>query len=167
MKYETELSHLRSLQMDENKIIYCSVAMEKVITMAKKIADVNTTVLITGESGTGKELITKLIHKEGKGIHRPFIKINCASVPEQLLESELFGYENGAFTGARKEGKPGLFEIAHNGTLLLDEVGDLPLALQAKLLRAIQDKEIMRVGGTKPIAVNVRIIATTTRILLK
>ncbi len=167
LKYATELSHLRSLQMEENKIIYCSAAMEKVITIAKKIAEVNTTVLITGESGTGKELITKLIHKAGKGIDKPFIKINCAAVPEQLLESELFGYESGAFTGAKKEGKPGLFELAHNGTLLLDEVGDLPLALQAKLLRAIQDKEIMRVGGTKPIAVNVRIIAASHQDIAK
>jgi len=128
-----------------------------------KIADVDSTVLINGESGTGKELIAKLIHKHGKGTSKPFIKINCAAIPEQLLESELFGYEGGAFTGARKEGKPGLFELAHNGTLFLDEVGDLPFLLQVKLLRAIQEKEVRRVGSTRTITINVRIIAATHR----
>jgi transcriptional regulator with PAS, ATPase and Fis domain len=103
--------------------------------------------LITGESGTGKELVAKLVHKQGKGDSLPFISINCAAIPEQLLESELFGYEGGAFTGAKKEGKPGLFELAHNGTLFLDEVAELPLSLQVKLLRAILDKAIIRLGA--------------------
>jgi len=161
LKYKTELSHLRSMQMEENEIIFRSRSMAQVVATATKVAEVDSTVLITGDSGTGKELIAKLIHKRGKGISKPFIKINCAALPEQLLESELFGYEAGAFTGAKKEGKPGLFELAHNGTLFLDEVGDMPLVLQVKLLRAIQEREIMRVGGTRPIKVNVRIITAT------
>jgi PAS domain S-box-containing protein len=167
LKYKTELSHLRSMQMQGHEIIFRSRAMAQVVELAIKVADVNSTILITGESGTGKELIAKLIHKKGIGVAKPLIKINCAAIPEQLLESELFGYEGGAFTGAKKEGKPGLFELAHNGTLFLDEIGDIPLVLQAKLLRAIQEKEIVRVGGTKPITFNVRIIAATHRDLVQ
>lgn len=163
LKYKTELSHLRAQHLEHKETISRSPEMERVIELAMKIADVDSTVLINGESGTGKELIAKLIHKQGKGTSKPFIKINCAAIPEQLLESELFGYEGGAFTGARKEGKPGLFELSHNGTLFLDEVGDLPLLLQVKLLRAIQEKEVMRVGGTKAITINTRIIAATHR----
>jgi len=154
---------LRSMQMEENEIVFRSRIMDQAIATATKVAEVNSTVLITGDSGTGKELVAKLIHKRGKGIDKPFIKINCAALPEQLLESELFGYEGGAFTGAKREGKPGLFELAHNGTLFLDEVGDMPLVLQVKLLRAIQEKEIMRVGGSKTVKVNVRLIAATHR----
>ena len=163
LKYKTELSYLRAQHIEDKETISRSHEMERVIELAMKIADVDSTVLINGESGTGKELIAKLIHKQGKGTSKPFIKINCAAIPEQLLESELFGYEGGAFTGARKEGKPGLFELSHNGTLFLDEVGDLPLLLQVKLLRAIQEKEIIRVGGTKEITINARIIAATHR----
>lgn len=163
LKYQTELSLLRKMQIQDKEVISRSTNMLKVIELAVKVADVDSTVFINGESGTGKEMIAKLIHKTGRGSTKPFIKINCAAIPESLLESELFGYESGAFTGAKKEGKPGLFELAHNGTLFLDEVGDLPLLLQVKLLRAIQEKEIMRVGGTKPIAINVRIIAATHR----
>jgi PAS domain S-box-containing protein/TyrR family helix-turn-helix protein len=163
LKYKTELSHLRAQHIEDKETISRSPEMERVIELAMKIADVDSTVLISGESGTGKELIAKLIHKQGKGTSKPFIKINCAAIPEQLLESELFGYEGGAFTGARKEGKPGLFELSHNGTLFLDEVGDLPLLLQVKLLRAIQEKEVIRVGGTKAFTINARIIAATHR----
>lgn len=163
LKYKTELSHLRSMQIHEENLVFRSPAMARAVELARKIADVDSTILITGESGAGKEVIAKLIHKQGKGVAKPFIKINCAAIPDQLLESELFGYEGGAFTGAKKEGKPGLFELAHNGTLFLDEVGDLPPLLQAKLLRAIQEKEVVRVGGTKPITVNARIIAATHR----
>jgi PAS domain S-box-containing protein len=167
LKYKTELSHLRALHIEDKEMISRSPKMAQVIELATKIADVDSIVLINGESGTGKELIAKLIHKQGKGTSKPFIKINCAAIPEQLLESELFGYEGGAFTGARKEGKPGLFELAQNGTLFLDEIGDLPLLLQVKLLRAIQEKEFIRVGGTKTITFNARIIAATHRNIAK
>jgi PAS domain S-box-containing protein len=167
LKYKTELSHLRALHIEEKDLISRSPKMAQVIQLATKIADVDSIVLINGESGTGKELIAKLIHKQGKGTSKPFIKINCAAIPEQLLESELFGYEGGAFTGARKEGKPGLFELAQNGTLFLDEIGDLPLLLQVKLLRAIQEKEFIRVGGTKTLTFNARIIAATHRNIAK
>jgi len=163
LKYKTELSHLRSQHIKDDDIIFRSQAMARAVELALKIAEVDSTVLITGESGTGKELLAKLIHKQGKGVAKPFIKINCAAIPDQLLESELFGYEGGAFTGARKEGKPGLFELANKGTLFLDEVGDLPLVLQAKLLRVLQEKEVVRVGGTTAVPVDVRIIAATHR----
>lgn len=163
LKYKTELSHLRLLQLGADDIIYRSPVMERAIALALKVADVDSTVLITGDSGTGKEVIAKLIHKKGMGLSKPFIKINCAAIPEQLLESELFGYVGGAFTGAKKEGKPGMFELAHNGTLFLDEIGDLPMMLQAKILRAIQEKTVMRVGDTKSIKVNVRIITATNQ----
>lgn len=167
LRYEQELFHLRSLRLEEDEIVFRSQAMTQAIATATKVASVDSTVMLTGDSGTGKELIAKLVHKKGKGPDRPFIKINCAALPESLLESELFGYEGGAFTGAKKEGKPGLFELAHNGTLFLDEIGDMPLVLQVKILRAIQSKEIVRIGGTKPIAVNVRIIAATHRDMAK
>jgi PAS domain S-box-containing protein len=167
LKYQAELSHLRSLQLKEANIIYRSREMAFIVELAVKIASVNSTVLITGESGTGKELIAKLIHRYGKGDTKPFIKINCGAIPDNLLESELFGYEGGAFTGARKEGKPGLFELANNGTLFLDEIGEMPPALQVKLLRAIQDKTVTRVGGVQTANINVRIIAATNRNLLK
>lgn len=167
LKYKTELTHLRSRQIRDSELIFRSVLMKQIIELGIKIADVDSTVLITGESGTGKELIAKMIHRRGKGDTSPFISINCAAIPEHLLESELFGYEGGAFTDARKEGKPGLFEMAHAGTLFLDEVAELPLALQVKLLRAIQDKEIKRLGATKSTPVDVRIIAATNRDLSK
>ncbi|MBO8158362.1 sigma 54-interacting transcriptional regulator [Thermosyntropha sp.] len=149
------------------RIVFKSKAMEDIIYQAAKIAEVDTTVLITGESGTGKEVIAEIIQKNSNRHNKPFIKINCAALPESLIESELFGYEAGAFTGARKEGKPGMFELADGGTLLLDEIGDLSLHLQVKLLRAIQQQEIFRVGGTQPIRVDVRIIAITNKDLEK
>ena len=167
LKYKTELTHLRSLQVRDSCLVFRSKPMTQIVELAGKMAEVDSTLLITGESGTGKELVAKLIHRQGMGDASPFISINCAAIPEQLLESELFGYEGGAFTGAKKEGKPGLFELAHNGTLFLDEVAELPLTLQVKLLRAIQDKAIARVGATKAIPVNVRIIAATNRDLAK
>jgi PAS domain S-box-containing protein len=163
LKYEKEISHLRSLQVTDKDLVYRSKAMALTVELATKVSDVNSTILITGESGTGKELVAQLIHRQGKGPAKPFIKINCAAIPEQLLESELFGYESGAFTGASKKGKPGLFELAQHGTLFLDEVADLPLPLQGKILRAIQEKEIMRLGGSEPIKVDVRIVAATHR----
>ena len=135
LKYKTELTHLRSLQVRDSCLVFRSKPMTQIVELAGKMAEVDSTLLITGESGTGKELVAKLIHRQGLGDASPFISINCAAIPEQLLESELFGYEGGAFTGAKKEGKPGLFELAHNGTLFLDEVAELPLTLQVKLLR--------------------------------
>jgi propionate catabolism operon transcriptional regulator len=124
---------------------------------------VDATVLIGGESGTGKERFAQGIHNASRRAAAPFVAVNCAAFAESLLESELFGYEEGAFTGARRGGKPGLFEAAHTGTLFLDEIGEMPQALQAKLLRVLQEKEVLRVGGTEPTPVDVRIIAATHR----
>ncbi|OPY92439.1 MAG: Transcriptional regulatory protein ZraR [Syntrophaceae bacterium PtaU1.Bin231] len=162
-RYMTELVHLRTLQNGDSGLIFRSAAMQRIAELSSRIADVDSTVLITGESGTGKEIIARLIHRLGRGDKKPFITISCGAIPEQLLESELFGYEGGSFTGARREGKPGMFELAHTGTLFLDEIGELPLRLQVKLLTSLQRKEICRVGGTKPIAVDVRIIAATNK----
>lgn len=131
--------------------------------MVIRLARVDSTVLITGESGTGKELVAETIHNYSDRKQEPFIKVNCGAIPENLLESELFGYEPGAFTGARQGGKPGYFELAQGGTLFLDEIGDLPFNLQVKLLRVLQAREIIRVGGTKPLKIDVRIVAGTHR----
>lgn len=135
--------------------------------ISKKAASSDSTVLLLGESGSGKELFAGSIHNNSNRHLKPYIAINCATLPENLLESELFGYEEGAFTGAKKGGKIGLFERAHLGTLFLDEIGDLPLNLQARLLRALEEKEIMRIGGDSIIPVDVRIVAATNRDLLK
>lgn len=135
--------------------------MQKVLEVAKKVAPSSSTVLILGESGTGKEVIARYIHY-ASGRQGSFVAVNCAAIPEELLEAELFGFEKGAFTGAIKS-KPGKFELAKEGTLFLDEIGDLPLKLQAKLLRAIQDKEIERLGGERPIKVNTRLLAATNQ----
>lgn len=132
-----------------------------------QVSSSDSTILITGESGTGKELFARAIHTESPRRNNPFIAINCGAIPEMLLESELFGYEKGAFTGADSRGKPGKFEIAHKGTIFLDEIGDLPLHLQVKLLHVIQNRRIDRVGGTSPIDIDVRIIAATNKNLEK
>ena len=165
-RYEQELSLLREMALEDD-FTFRSASMSYLVQSAAKVASVDSTVLITGESGTGKEVLAKVIHKKGKGSHAPFIKINCAAVPEALLESELFGYEGGAFTGAKKEGKQGLFELADQGTLFLDEIGDMPLQLQSKLLRALEDREFRRVGGVKSIQIKTRIIAATNQDLEK
>ncbi|ATW27873.1 hypothetical protein DCMF_26735 [Candidatus Formimonas warabiya] len=144
-------------------IIGVSEAINEVKNKAIKVAKIDSTVLLTGESGTGKEMFAGAIHQESHRSTGPFISINCAAIPETLLESELFGYEEGAFSGAKKGGKPGKFQLAHGGTLFLDEIGDMPLYLQTKLLRAIQEKTIDKVGGTRPVEVNVRIIAATNK----
>lgn len=148
-------------------IVTSNKKMMSIIEMARKIAKVDTTVLITGESGTGKELMAQSIHNESMRKNGPFIAVNCASLPQSLLESELFGYADGAFTGAKKGGKPGLFELAHMGTIFLDEIADIPLDLQAHLLRVIQEKEISRIGDDKVIPVNIRIIAATNKDLMR
>ncbi|MFK9092202.1 sigma-54 interaction domain-containing protein [Bacillus salipaludis] len=135
--------------------------------LAERISASNSSVLLIGESGTGKELFAHAIHNNSIRATLPFVAINCASIPEHLLESELFGYDDGAFTDAKKGGKKGQFEVANNGTLFLDEIGDMPLSMQSKLLRVLQEKEVQRVGGQKSIAVDVRIIAATHRDLEK
>jgi transcriptional regulator with PAS, ATPase and Fis domain len=142
-------------------IVYKSDVMRKVMERAKLVAKSDATVLLLGESGTGKELVAKFIHQASPRNEGPFIRINCSAIPENLLESEFFGYEAGSFTGGSGTGKKGLLEYAHNGTVLLDEIGDMPYHMQAKILRALQEKEIMRIGGSKSIKLNVRFIAST------
>lgn len=137
--------------------------MRQIMNLVATVAAVDTTILITGESGVGKGVIARLIHDSSPRAAKKFVQINCGAIPELLLESELFGYEGGAFTGAKKGGKPGLFEIADGGTLFFDEIGELPYSLQVKLLNAIQSQQIVRVGGVEPINVDVRIISATNR----
>lgn len=162
--YAAELEQMRLQQITKNSdIIAWSPETKRIIEMAAQVAKVDSTVLITGESGVGKEVVANTIHRLGYRSEGPLIKINCGAIPESLLESELFGYESGAFTGARKQGKPGMFEMAKKGTLVLDEIGDISFNLQAKLLRALQEHEIMRLGALKPITVDVRIIAATNK----
>jgi TyrR family helix-turn-helix protein len=150
-------------EVESDGYIFSSPQSQATLRQALKVARYNSTVLIYGESGVGKEIIANIIHRNSDRRSFPMVKINCAAIPENLLESELFGYEKGSFTGASAKGKKGLWEAAQNGTLFLDEVGELPLSFQAKLLRVIQEKEITRVGGISPIKVNVRIIAATNR----
>lgn len=162
-RYASELEEIRRQQQKMEDLIPKSSAMKKVVELVTRVSQVDSTVLLTGESGSGKELIAKKIHLLSKRKDKSLIKINCGAIPENLLESELFGYEGGAFTGARKEGKPGMFELASGGTLFLDEIGDLPFSLQVKLLRVLQEREIVRVGGITPIKVDTRIIAATNK----
>lgn len=146
-----------------SKMIIEDSKMLEVLKMANRVSKVNTTVLVHGETGVGKEGIAKYIHYNSLRKEESFVAINCGAIPKSLIESELFGYEAGAFTGANKQGKIGLFELADKGTIFLDEVGELSQEVQVKLLRVIQEKEIERVGGLKPIKVDVRIIAATNR----
>ena len=152
---------------DDEEILYTSDVMRNLLSLAKTVAQTDVSVLITGETGTGKELLSKMIVKYSCRADKPYIKVNCAAIPQELLESELFGYEEGAFTGARRGGKKGAFEQADGGTILLDEIGELPFQVQAKLLRVLQESEVNRVGGQKAINLNVRIIAATNRNLLQ
>ena len=161
--YEEELLNLRSTRYTFDSIAGLSDDIKNLKKEALRAAANQFPVLITGESGTGKELFAQAIHHASPRRVNPFVRINCAAIPRDLLESELFGYEKGAFTGARKGGKPGKFELASQGTIFLDEIGDLPLEMQPKLLRAIEDKEFERVGGTKIIQSDFRIIAATNR----
>ncbi len=144
-------------------IVGGSPAIRATRAMAERYARTDATVLITGESGTGKEMVAQGIHAAGKRRDQPFVAINCAAFPETLLESELFGYEEGAFTGSRRGGRPGLFEAAHLGTIFLDEVGDVPLTLQSRLLRVLQERQVLRLGSNDPTPIDVRIIAATHR----
>ena len=143
-----------------------SPAIRTAIHQARRFAHVDSNILLMGETGTGKELFAQSIHNESERVTGPFVAVNCAAIPENLMESELFGYEGGAFTGASKTGKAGLFEAAHEGTIFLDEVSEIPLALQSRLLRVIQEREIRRVGANRVIPINVRIICATNRDLL-
>lgn len=153
-------------ELSRNKIVAQSSEMLRVWHLVKKVAPTEASVLITGESGTGKELIARALHAESLRRNKPFIPINCAALPETLLESELFGYEEGAFTGARGR-KAGKFELAHGGTLLLDEIGDMPLSIQVKILRVLEDKVVERLGSTRQTTVDVRIIASTNKNLFE
>ncbi|TYP56172.1 PAS domain S-box-containing protein [Thermosediminibacter litoriperuensis] len=148
-------------------IVFSSEKMKDAVNQAKKYARLDSTVLMVGETGTGKELFAQSIHNASRRKNGPFVAINCAALPENLLESELFGYAEGAFTGARKGGKAGLFELAHRGTIFLDEIGEMPPGLQSKLLRVIQEKRVMRIGDDRLIPVDVRIICATNRDLVK
>ena len=163
-KYEEELAELSLSELDKHKIVMASEPTRQVFQMAIKLAKMEVSnILILGESGTGKGLLAKFIHKSSNRVKKSFIQINCAAVPENLLEAELFGYEKGAFTGANDRGKAGLFELAHEGTLFLDEIGDMPLSIQAKLLKYLDDHEVMRLGSVKPKTIDCTIIAATNR----
>ncbi|MGA7145761.1 MAG: sigma 54-interacting transcriptional regulator [Desulfobacterales bacterium] len=163
-KYKDKLAELSLMELKDQEIVAEDQKMRQVLHLALKLAHLAASdILILGESGTGKGLLAKFIHKNSNRIKKPFIQINCATLPENLLEAELFGYEKGAFTGARQEGKAGLFELAHEGTLFLDEIGDLPHSLQAKLLKYLDDHEVMRLGGLKSKKIDCTIIAATNR----
>ncbi len=161
--YEEELTHLRGARYTFASIVGAGTAISAAKAEAERASRTDSTVLLRGETGTGKELFAHAIHAAGPRRVGPFIKLNCAAVPAELLESELFGYEEGAFTGARRGGKPGKFELAAGGTLFLDEVGDMPLPMQAKLLRVLQEKEVDRLGGTGSRRLDLRLIAATGR----
>lgn len=160
--YLKELTYLRNNQIEDDLVVK-DASMEKVVQLINHVAKTDVTVLITGETGVGKEVAAKEIYKKSNRSKQPYIKVNCAAIPENLLESEMFGYEKGAFTGAGKKEKLGYFEIAQGGTLLLDEIGELPIRLQSKLLRVLQERELTRIGGTKPIHLDVRVIAATNQ----
>ncbi len=159
--YKEKIKKYTGIRYSLADISGSSPAAAAIRTAVLKAATTNATVLIQGETGTGKELVAHALHQESRRSHYPFVKVNCAAIPQELIESELFGYEEGAFTGARKAGKKGKFELADKGTLFLDEVSQLSLAAQAKLLRVLQEKEIERIGGTETIPIDVRIIAAT------
>ncbi len=161
-----KLKKLVEVNSEERHMIFVSDKMREVYRLVEKVAKTDATVLICGETGVGKEIVASLIHKLSKRRNCPYVKLNCAAIPESLLESELFGYEKGAFTGAVKS-KMGRFELADGGTILLDEISEMPLFLQAKLLRVLQEKEIDRLGAKSPKKIDVRVIATTNRDLAK
>lgn len=165
--YSTQLGQLREERKENSKIIGSSTAIRNVIDTIDKVAKFDANVLLTGESGVGKTLFAEAIHSASGRQDAPFITINCGAIPENLLESELFGYEKGAFTGASNEGKPGLIELSHKGVLFLDEIGDLPLHMQVKLLKVIQDKKVTRVGGVKEKQVDFRLIAASNKDILE
>ncbi len=162
-KYEQELNRLKNKEDPSKDIIYGSLKMQKVVNQIEKIANFSSTVLIQGESGVGKELIARAIHTKSNRSDKPFLTINCGSIPENLLESELFGYSKGSFTGADSQGKKGYFEQANGGLLFLDEIGDMPMSLQVKLLRVLQEAEVVPIGSVTPIPIDVQIVAATNK----
>ncbi|WP_057914414.1 sigma 54-interacting transcriptional regulator [Peribacillus muralis] len=162
-----ELDSFKKQDQFYKELIFASPKMEQIISQVKKIAHFSSTVLINGESGVGKEVIAEAIHKMGRRSKQPFLKINCGAIPENLLESELFGYTKGSFTGADKNGKVGYFQQANKGVLFLDEVGDMPIQLQVKLLRVLQEQEVIPIGSTTPISIDVQIVAATNKSLEK
>ncbi len=168
LQFRTTLSELRYLRRELSEthfgaqLIGMHPSIQAIHHTLEKVAQTDSTVLITGESGTGKEVVARALHEAGCGAERPFIAVNCAAVPRELVESELFGHARGAFTGAVQE-KPGLFELANGGTLFLDEIGELPLELQPKLLRAVEQGQLRRVGGTLSVPFQARIVAATSR----
>ncbi|MDR7319495.1 sigma 54-interacting transcriptional regulator [Brevibacillus nitrificans] len=164
--YKKELRRRMGATYHVDQIVGYSQKMLELKQFSQKVAKSDSTVLITGESGTGKELFAHAIHAESKRKMGPFIRVNCAAIPDTLLESELFGYEEGAFTGAVRRGKKGKFELANHGTILLDEIGDMPLPLQAKLLRVLQEKEVEKVGSVRTTPIDVRVIASTNQDML-
>jgi len=165
-RLQSEFNRMLEDELRSNEMITANPAMYKILELSRRVAGSAVTVLIQGESGVGKEVLAKLIHVWSKR-QGAFIKVNCGAIPQHLLESELFGYNRGAFTGANREGKPGIFELAADGTLFLDEIEDLPLDLQVKFLQVIQDRAFIRLGGTKIIKVDVRLIAASNRELSK
>jgi len=171
VQLENELQEVKSklIELTEQKdfssggLMINSQVMHDLLSLSRRLADIDTTILITGESGTGKGVVAKYLHDNGNRKNYPFVRINCGAVPDNLLESEFFGYESGAFTGSRKEGKKGLFEVAQKGTIFLDEICELPLNMQVKILQVIQEKEIQKVGGLERQEIDVRIIAATNK----
>lgn len=161
--YKQEYQRWQRSRYSINNIIGKSPEINKLKDMVKKVAQYHSTILLRGESGTGKELIAHAIHEASSRKTGSFVRVNCAAIPKELLEAELFGYEEGSFTGAKKKGKPGKFELAEGGTIFLDEIGDMPLEMQVKLLRVLQEKEVERLGGTSVIPVDARVIASTNR----
>lgn len=161
--FHSEIQRLKLKLGNIDNIIAKSKKMMQVLETALRVASFDTTVLLLGESGVGKEVIAQLIHHSSARRNEAFIRVNCAALPTHLLESELFGYEGGAFTGANRQGKPGMFELAHKGSIFLDEISEIPLELQAKLLRILQENELTRLGGTRPIRIDTRVIAATNQ----
>lgn len=165
-RYYSEVLHLRNQHPNVSGVITESNLMKAIVSTALTVAPTDATVTITGDSGVGKEVLARIIHNNSERRNEPFVKINCGAIPETLVESELFGYEKGAFTNAARAGKPGLFEISQGGTLFLDEIGEIPFNLQSKLLGVLQDMKFTRVGGTKEVMLKARLIAATNRDLL-
>src|SRR5690606_25568031 len=163
IKLYEEVKKFQYARYNFDDIIGPSEVMQRVIDLGRHVARGMSTILIYGETGTGKELFAQAIHNESERCHKPFVAINCGAFPASLIESSLFGYVEGAFTGAKRGGAPGIFEQAQEGTIFLDEISEMELNLQAKLLRVLQEKEVTRIGGNKPIPVDVRVLASTNK----